>query len=124
MKSATSRSCCPSLKRKMPERLSPMIEGVGIDVVEIPRMARTIGDWGGAWLERILTVRQLAYSRCKNNPTHHYGTGVAVKEAVAKAIAPGWSSGFRWQDVVVDNTLGGKRSSLESGSLSAIPSGG
>ena len=32
----------------------------------------------------------------------------AVKEAVAKALATGWSGGFRWKDVEVENDPSGK----------------
>jgi holo-[acyl-carrier protein] synthase len=91
-------------------RWCPMVEGVGIDVVEIPRMARTIGVWGEAFLGKVFTVRELSYSKAKRNPTHHFAARFAVKEAVAKAISTGWASGFRWKDVEVENNAAGKPS--------------
>lgn len=94
----------------MQELWSPMVEGVGIDVVEIPRMARTIGQWGEAFLEKVFTVRELSYSRGRKNPTHHFAARFAVKEAVAKALSTGWASGFRWRDVEVENNAAGKPS--------------
>ena len=87
-----------------------MIEGVGIDVVEIPRMARTIGEWGEAFLQRIFTLRELSYSRARKNPTDHFAARFAVKEAVAKALSTGWAGGFRWKDVEVENSASGKPS--------------
>ena len=87
-----------------------MIEGVGIDVVEVPRMARTIGEWGEAFLEKIFTVRELSYSQARKDPTHHFAARFAVKEAVAKALSTGWASGFRWKDVEVENNASGKPS--------------
>ena len=42
--------------------------------------------------------------------TQHYAGRFAVKEAVAKALATGWSSGFRWKDVEVTNDDSGKPS--------------
>jgi holo-[acyl-carrier protein] synthase len=87
-----------------------MIEGIGIDVVEIPRMARTIGEWGEPFLDRIFTGRELSYSRSKKDPTHHFAARFAVKEAVAKALSTGWAGGFRWKDVEVENNAAGKPS--------------
>ncbi len=87
-----------------------MIEGVGVDVVEIPRMARAIGEWGETFLSKIFTLRELAYSRGKKNPTHHFAARFAVKEAVAKALSTGWAEGFRWKDVEVENNAAGKPS--------------
>ena len=100
-----------------------MIEGVGIDVVEIPRMARTIGDWGGAFLDRIFTARELSYSQSKKNPMHHFAARFAVKEAVAKALATGWSSGFRWKDVEVENNPAGKPSIILYGRVKELLKG-
>ena len=94
----------------MPGRWSPMVEGVGIDVVEIPRMARTIGEWGEAFLGRVFTSRELSYSKGRKNPTPHFAARFAVKEAVAKALSTGWTSGFRWKDVEVENNAAGKPS--------------
>jgi holo-[acyl-carrier protein] synthase len=101
----------------------PMIEGVGIDVVEIPRMARTIGEWGEAFLDRIFTPRELSYSRARRDPTHHFAARFAVKEAVAKALSTGWSGGFRWKDVEVENNAAGKPSVVLYGRVREILKG-
>ncbi len=85
-----------------------MIEGVGVDVVEIPRMRRTIEQWGNVFLNRIFTDQEIMYARSKKNPASHIAARFAVKEAVAKALATGWSGGFRWKDVEVENDLSGK----------------
>jgi holo-[acyl-carrier protein] synthase len=94
-----------------------MVEGVGIDVVEIPRMARTIGEWGEAFLEKVFTPRELSYSNARKNPTPHFAARFAVKEAVAKALSTGWTSGFRWKDVEVENNAVGKPSVVLYGRL-------
>ena len=85
-----------------------MIEGIGVDVVEIRRLQRAIDSWGNFFLRRIFTERELAYAQSKKNPTHHIAARFAVKEAVAKALATGWSGGFRWKDVEVENDSSGK----------------
>jgi len=87
-----------------------MIEGIGIDVVEIDRMRRAIDSWGNVFLNKIFTRHELAYAKNKKNSTHHLAARFAVKEAVAKALATGWSGGFRWKDVEVENDPSGKPS--------------
>lgn len=85
-----------------------MIEGIGIDVVEIPRMEKTIERWGSVFLKKIFTDREIAYAQSKKNGSQHIAGRFAVKEAVAKAMTTGWSGGFRWKDVEVDNSVSGK----------------
>ena len=85
-----------------------MIVGVGVDVVEITRMQRAVDDWGEVFLRKIFTRDELAYAHSKKNPTPHIAARFAVKEAVAKALATGWSGGFRWKDVEVENDISGK----------------
>jgi holo-[acyl-carrier protein] synthase len=85
-----------------------MIEGIGIDVVEVSRVQRAIDSWGNVFLGKIFTPQELDYARSKKNPTPHIAARFAVKEAVAKALATGWSGGFRWKDVEVENDAAGK----------------
>ena len=87
-----------------------MIEGVGIDVVEIERMNRTIREWGDIFLRKVFTDQEISYATSKRTPVPHIAGRFAVKEAVAKAMKIGWSSGFRWKDVEVVNDPAGKPS--------------
>lgn len=87
-----------------------MIEGVGIDVVEISRMQRTVAVWGNIFLDRVFTAKEISYAGTKQNPTPHIAARFAVKEAVAKALSTGWREGFRWKDVEVENDSLGKPS--------------
>jgi len=86
-------------------------------------MARTIADWGQAFLERVFTVRELSYSQARKNPTHHFAARFAVKEAVAKALSTGWASGFRWKDVEVENSASGKPSVVLHGRVGEVLKG-
>ena len=85
-----------------------MIEGIGVDVVEIPRMQRAIDQWGEIFLNKIFTTQELEYAQSKKNATPHIAARFAVKEAVSKAMSTGWSGGFRWKDVEVGNDTSGK----------------
>ncbi len=94
-----------------------MVEGIGIDVVEIGRMQAAIDRWGDTFLEKIFTVNEISYARSKAQPAQHLAGRFAVKEAVAKALASGWSGGFRWKDVEVENDPAGKPSVIVHGSI-------
>ena len=87
-----------------------MIEGIGVDVVEIRRMRQAVDRWGNLFLNKVFTGLELSYAQSKKNPLPHIAARFAVKEAVAKALASGWSSGFRWKDVEVTNDTLGKHS--------------
>lgn len=100
-----------------------MVEGIGIDVVEIERMERTIDQWGDMFLKKIFTDHEIAYASSKRTPVPHIAGRFAVKEAVAKALTIGWSTGFRWKDVEVTNDTSGKPSVIVYGRLKEILSG-
>lgn len=97
-----------------------MIAGTGIDIVEITRFKRTIDDWGNHFLNKIFTDNELNYSRTKKNFIQHLAARFAAKEAVAKAVSTGWSSGFRWKDVEVSNDVSGKPTIKLCGKLKEI----
>ena len=100
-----------------------MIEGVGVDVVEIRRLQRAIDQWGNFFLHKIFTDRELAYAQSKKNPLPHIAARFAVKEAVAKALSTGWSGGFRWKDVEVENNPSGKPSVVLNGQVKDLLKG-
>ncbi len=87
-----------------------MIIGTGIDVVELTRIRELIQKWDDRFIKKVFTEHEIAYASSKVDSTQHYAGRFAVKEAVAKALSTGWSSGFRWKDVEVTNDSSGKPS--------------
>ena len=85
-----------------------MIRGIGVDVVELARISEVVEKWGDRFLRKVFTDGELSYARSKKFPIHHIAGRFAAKEAVAKALATGWSGGFRWKDVEVKNDASGK----------------
>jgi holo-[acyl-carrier protein] synthase len=100
-----------------------MIKGIGIDVVEMGRLSEVVERWGNRFLEKVFTEGELAYARSKKFPMNHIAGRFAAKEAVAKALATGWSGAFRWKDVEVTNDLSGKPSILLHGNLQRMLAG-
>jgi holo-[acyl-carrier protein] synthase len=85
-----------------------MIEGIGVDIIEVDRMKETVEQYGEAFLERVFTPAELEYSRSKKDVHHRLAARFAAKEAFSKAFATGWSGPFRWRDVEVSNDPLGK----------------
>jgi holo-[acyl-carrier protein] synthase len=100
-----------------------MVEGVGVDVVEISRFKKSIDEFGEHFLNKIFTDKERAYADSKVYQVQHLAARFAVKEAVAKALAKGWSGGFKWKDVEVENDDAGKPSVILYGHVKEILSG-
>lgn len=65
------------------------IFGIGIDVVEVARIAAAIERHGEPFLEKIFTAAERAYCETRKTPAMHYAARFAAKEAVAKALGTG-----------------------------------
>jgi len=83
------------------------IEGIGVDVVEVPRMKEMLDEQGQAFIDKVFTEGEIAYCKGKKNPHEHFAARFAAKEAVSKAMQTGWSGTFRWKDVEVQNEPSG-----------------
>jgi holo-[acyl-carrier protein] synthase len=57
---------------------------VGIDIVEIDRIARQIHN--RRFLKRVFTAQEVAYCRARRKSAQHFAVRFAAKEAVWKAI--------------------------------------
>jgi holo-[acyl-carrier protein] synthase len=85
-----------------------MVEGVGIDIVEVSRIQKSIEDYGFLFTGKIFTKEEINYCMDKPNPYQHYAARFAAKEAFSKATGTGWNSDFSWQEVEVLNEKNGK----------------
>ncbi len=84
-----------------------MITGLGIDIVEIERIAAVIRRHGDAFLHRVFTDEERTYCGRFANPMPEYATRFAAKEALMKALGTGLTSGVSWQDIEVVKKLKG-----------------
>ena len=66
--------------------MSPHVVAVGIDIVEVERIARMLERKGDRALTRLLTEAEAAYCRAQQLPARHVAARVAAKEAVYKAL--------------------------------------
>jgi len=84
-----------------------IIQGIGVDVVDVQRLKGTLEKQGTAFTDKVFTEQEVAYCRGKKNPHEHFAARFAAKEAVGKAMQTGWRGQFRWKDVEVVNEPSG-----------------
>jgi len=85
-----------------------MIVGTGIDIVEVPRIAKSIERFGERFLSRVFTAAEIAYCDGKANRMERFAARFAAKEAAMKAIGTGMRGGVTWQDFEVVRELTGR----------------
>ena len=78
-----------------------MIVGIGIDLVEVSRMARALDRSGPRLLERLFTPEERAGCQALGGGAQRWAVRFAAKEAVLKALGTGWSGGVTWHDVEI-----------------------
>jgi holo-[acyl-carrier protein] synthase len=80
------------------------IHGIGIDVIEVARIAAAATRHGDAFLNRFLTAAELAYCSAQARPAVHQAARFAAKEAVAKALGTGIGRDCGWHDIEIRRT--------------------
>ena len=70
---------------------------VGVDIIELARLAAVLERHGSRFLERVYTERELAYCRGR---VAELAARFAAKEAASKALGTGMR-GIRWRDMEV-----------------------
>lgn len=79
-----------------------MIAGVGIDLVDIARVARLLDTKGERALRRLFTVDEIAYALPRALPAQHLAARLAAKEAAFKALSGNTlARGIGWREIEV-----------------------
>ena len=94
-----------------------MVLGLGIDIIEIERVKKSIEKYGDKFLDKVFTEGEIIYCNKKLNKYQHYAARFAAKEAVYKALVSGWKEGLRWKDIEIQNDSSGMPSVNTSGKL-------
>jgi holo-[acyl-carrier protein] synthase len=84
-----------------------MIAGIGIDMIEVERVAEKIGKEEG-FRELVFTPKEIIYCEAKTNKYEHYAARFAAKEAFFKAIGSGWTDGTAFNEIEISNNKNGK----------------
>jgi holo-[acyl-carrier protein] synthase len=73
------------------------VQSVGVDVVELSRVAKVLGQHGERFLGRVYTVSEVAYCRGR---LRELAARFAAKEAVSKALGTGLR-GVSWREIEI-----------------------
>ena len=84
-----------------------LIFGLGLDIIEVPRMARNLARTSGL-KARLFTEREIAYCESKKRSEEHFAARFAAKEAFLKALGTGWRDGLRFTDIEIVNDERGR----------------
>jgi holo-[acyl-carrier protein] synthase len=85
-----------------------MILGVGSDLIDVRRIARTIERHGERFLARIFTSTERMTADVRARRSETYAKRFAAKEACAKALGTGLRAGVFWRDMEVVNLPSGR----------------
>lgn len=83
------------------------IFGIGIDIVEVERIASAIQRHGDPFLAKLFTSSERAYCDASKNPAIHYAARFAAKEAVSKSLRTGIGANAGLHDMEVVHEPGG-----------------
>ncbi len=83
------------------------IKGLGIDLVDIERIATSLQKDNG-FRELVFAPDEITYCESKTKKFEHYAARFAAKEAFLKALGTGWVSGTAFNEIVVQHDAVGK----------------
>ncbi len=84
-----------------------MILGIGIDTIEVSRVAEGI-DRSKGFKERYFSAREIRYCEPKHGKAQNYAARFAAKEAFFKALGTGYRGGLSFREVEIVNDRLGK----------------
>ena len=83
-----------------------MIIGLGLDVTELPRIARMYEKYGDVFLKKLLTPNEQAH--VPSAPVPFLAGRFAAKEAAVKALGTGFAQGVGMHDVEILSLASGR----------------
>jgi len=84
-----------------------MIFGIGIDIIEVARIAKLVAK-DEKFLLKIFTSKEIEYCRKFKNGEQNFAGRFAAKEAFLKAVGTGWSNGLKFSEIETVNDKLGK----------------
>jgi holo-[acyl-carrier protein] synthase len=91
----------------MSSKTDDVILGIGVDVVAIERISRSLTE-GGKFEEQVFTEEERAACASRADRARALAARFAAKEAGLKALGTGWAQGLSFQQVEVVDGEGGR----------------
>lgn len=86
---------------------TPLPAHLGLDAIEIDRVAVAIANRGERFLARVFTETERNYCQAQPRPAQHFAVRFAAKEAVLKLLRTGWAEGLGFTDVEIHRAATG-----------------
>ena len=96
------------------------IHGLGLDIVETARIARSLEKFGDRFLHRVFCEGEIAYCQSMKTPALHFAARWAAKEAVSKAFGTGIGKSVGWRDIEVRRRESGEPYCVLHGSAAEL----
>ena len=87
-----------------------MIIGIGIDIIDIRRIEKTIIKYGDRFIKKCFLQTEIQKSENRRNTIQSYAKRYAAKEALSKALGTGIRQGINFKDIEITNNNFGKPS--------------
>ena len=84
-----------------------MIVGIGVDMVDSRRIAKSIERFGHRFLSRIFTDAEQAQASGRADQKLYFAKRFAAKEAIYKALSASGVEGLGWRDADIANNGSG-----------------
>ena len=85
-----------------------MIIGLGSDLCDVRRIAKSLERFGDRFINRVFTPAERAKAERRANRANTYAKRFAAKEACSKALGTGMRAGVFWRDMGVVNLPSGR----------------
>lgn len=84
------------------------LRGLGTDIIEVQRIARSLERQGDRFIKKTFTQSEALYCQRYRESAQHFAGRFAAKEAILKALGTGVSLVISWLDLEILNNDKGK----------------
>ena len=89
-------------------KVPTQILGIGTDIIEIERIAKSIKEHRNRFLDHLFTEQEQRYALSFHHSEITFAGRFAAKEAISKAFGTGIGEVIQWKDMEVLNAPSGK----------------
>lgn len=101
------------------QREASMIVGIGIDIIEVQRLAEKVNKKNG-FREKVFSVAEITYCEKTADAAQHYAARFAAKEAFLKAAGGGLMLGYDLSEIAILHNDHGKPELVLNGNFKTL----
>jgi holo-[acyl-carrier protein] synthase len=97
-----------------------MVKGLGVDIVSLDRIERSIQNSGKVFLDKVFTKWEQERAHSHPRPVAYYALTFAGKEAIFKLFHIGWETGVELHEIEIRDGPHGEPIPVLSGKFAEI----